>query len=204
MESPTGILVGIEGIDAVGKRTQSTLLGSWLRSRNVTSNTISFPDYSTVIGREIRGFLFGNRNYSPEVGHMLYAVNRWENKAKIQEMLSNSDVVIVNRYSASNFAYGTAIGLQLDWLVNLEAGLPKADLVLVLDAPPSSVSSRRGLSKDKYEKNIDLQERVRTAYLRLAKQFGWKVINAAQGIQSTNSALTKEVVEVLQSRGQAT
>jgi dTMP kinase len=201
VERPKGILVGLEGIDAVGKRTQSSLLSSWLHTKNITSSTLSFPDYGTVIGREIKGFLLGNRNYSPEVGHMLYAVNRWEKKYEMEDMLVKSDVVIVNRYSASNFAYGMANGLNLDWLVNLEAGLPKADLVLVLDAPPSAVASRRGLNKDKYERNIDLQERVRKAYLQLAKEFGWTVINAVQGIQNTNRVLAAAVSDGLAARG---
>ncbi len=202
MEKGKGLLVAIEGIDAVGKRTQSSLLGSWLRSRKVMTSTLSFPDYGTVIGREIKGFLLGSRTYSPEVGHMLYAVNRWEKKAEIDRLLTRSDVLIVNRYSPSNFAYGTANGLELEWLVNLEEGLPKPDLVVVLDAPPSVVFTRRGPNKDKYERNVAFQEKVRGAYLQLAKEFGWTVIDAARGIQATNEAVTSAVSAALTARGQ--
>lgn len=185
----------------MGKRTQSSLLVSWLRSKSVTSNTMSFPDYSTVIGREIKGYLLGNRDYTPEVGHMLFAANRWEKKNEIENLLSKSDVVIVNRYSPSNFAYGTAKGLKLDWLINLEAGLPEADLVVVLDAPPSALYSRRGFNKDKYERSIELQEKVRRAYLRLAEEFGWTVVNAAQGIQSTSHVVVAAVTKAMAERG---
>lgn len=193
--------MGVEGVDAVGKRTQSTLLLSWLRSRNVVSNAISFPDYGTVIGREIKNYLLGNRSYSVHVGHMLYAINRWEKKDELEKLLTDSEVVIVNRYSASNYAYGMAKGLELDWLKNLEVGLPQPDMVLVLDAPPSALSSRRGPTKDTYERNIDFQERVRNAYLRLSGEMGWKVINAAQGIQGTNRLLVSAVSDLLSSRG---
>ena len=198
-----GILVGIEGVDAVGKRTQSSLLTAWLRSKGVATSTISFPDYGTVIGREIKNYLVGNRTYSPEVGHMLYAINRQEKKADLERLLSSSDVVIVNRYSASNYAYGMAKGLKLDWLMNLEEGLPKADLVLVLDAPPSALTTRRGPNKDRYERNMDLQEKVRRVYLQLSKELGWTVVNAAQGIESTSHALTAAVSEALRTRGVA-
>lgn len=201
MERPRGMLIGIEGVDAVGKRTQSSLLVSWLRSKNITSVTMSFPDYSTVIGREIKGYLLGNRNYSPEVGHMLFAANRWEKKSEIEDLLSKSDVVIVNRYSPSNLAYGTAKGLRLDWLINLEAGLPETDLVVILDAPPSALYSRRGVNKDKYERSIELQEKVRRAYLQLAEELGWTVVNAAQGIQSTNRVVVAAVTKALAERG---
>lgn len=201
MERSRGMLIGVEGVDAVGKRTQTSLLSSWLHSNNITSSSISFPDYGTVIGREIKGYLLGRRDYSPEVGHMLFAANRWEKKDVIERLLSKSEVVIVNRYSASNLAYGTAKGLELDWLINLEAGLPKADLVMVLDAPPSTLYPRRGLNKDKYERSIELQERVRRAYLHLAEEFGWTIINAAQGIESTNHTIVATVAKALAERG---
>jgi dTMP kinase len=201
VESTRGILIAIEGIDAVGKRTQSSLVASWLKSKGVVTRMISFPDYGTVIGREIRNYLLGNRTYSAEVGHMLYAINRWEKKDEVERLLKNTDVVIVNRYSASNFAYGMARGLKLDWLMNLEKGLPEADLVLVLDAPPSAIVSRRGPYKDKYERNVELQERVRRIYLELSKRLGWTVINAAQSIDGTNRILTAAVSEALAARG---
>jgi dTMP kinase len=201
VEKALGLLVALEGVDAVGKRTQSLLLSSWLRSKNVASESLSFPDYGTPIGQEIKGFLLGDRIYSAEVRHMLYAVNRWEKKDEIESLLARSDVLIVNRYSASNLAYGIANGLKLDWLNNLEVGLPEADLVLVLDAPPSALSSRRGSDKDKYELNIILQEKARSTYLELANEFGWTVVNAAQSIQKTHQILAAVVSETITTRG---
>ena len=201
MERPKALLIAIEGIDAVGKRTQSSLLAAWLRSRRVASSLISFPDYGTMIGREIKSYLHGDRVYSAEVGHMLYAINRWEKKAEIERLLASSEVVVVNRYSPSNFAYGTARGLRLSWLMGLEEGLPKPDLVLVLDAPPSELVTRRGPHKDNYERNIPFQERVRRAYLELSKELGWTTVDAAQGIQSTSQLITSAVSETLAARG---
>lgn len=198
-----GLLVGIEGIDAAGKRTQSSLLEAWLHSKKVTVDTISFPEYSTTIGGEIRGFLLGTKSYPPEVRHMLFAVNRWERRRAIEDRLERREVVIVNRYSESNFAYGVANGLRLDWLVNLEAGLPKTDLVLVLDAPPSAFYNRRGTKKDRYESDTGLQERARKAYIELGERFGWETINAANGIQETSRLVTEAVSKLLDSRRQA-
>jgi dTMP kinase len=199
--SSKGILMDIEGIDAVGKRTQTSILSSWLRSKGHTTHMISFPDYGTTLGKEIKRFLLGTVNYSPEVRHMLFAANRWEKKAKLESILSRTSIVIVNRYSESNFAYGVANGLKLEWLVNLEAGLPKSDTVVVLDAPPVALNSRRGPDKDEYERNIDLQERTREAYLKLAGDFGWKVIDATGGIETTSLALIHAVSDSLRAAG---
>ncbi|MGD0145500.1 MAG: dTMP kinase [Nitrososphaerales archaeon] len=196
-----GFLIGIEGIDAVGKRTQTSILSSWLRSRGHTTRTVSFPDYGTILGREIKRFLLGTMNYPPEVRHMLFAANRWEKKSELESILSKTDILIVNRYSESNFAYGVANGLKLEWLVNLEAGLPKPDTVIVLDAPPTALHSRRGPNKDEYERNTYLQERTREAYLKLAGDFGWKVIAAAGEIDATSQALIRAVSDSLKIAG---
>jgi dTMP kinase len=197
---PRGLLVGIEGIDAAGKRTQSSLLEAWLRSRKVTVSAISFPDYTTVIGGEIRGFLRGTRNYPAEVRHILFAANRWERRRTIETMLGRAELVIVNRYTESNLAYGVANGLPLDWLVGLEAGLPKTDLVLVLEAPVTALYNRRNTKKDVYESDRDLQEKARNAYVDLGQRFGWVTINAAGSIQDTSRLVTEAVSNLLSSR----
>lgn len=196
-----GVLVGIEGIDAAGKRTQTSLLAEWLRAKGLTVATISFPDYSTSIGREIRDFLHGRKTYPAEVRHMLFAANRWESKAKVEALLRSSDISIVNRYTESNLAYGIANGLSLDWLSNLEVGLPKTDAVLVLDAPPSALFNRRASAKDRYEMNAKIQEDAREAYKELAPKFGWKLIDASGSIQDTHRSVTAAVAGLVQSGG---
>lgn len=197
-----GFLIGIEGIDAVGKRTQTSILSSWLRSTGHTTHTVAFPDYETTLGREIKRFLLGTRNYSPEVRHILFAANRWEKKDELKSILARTDIVVVNRYSESNLAYGVANGLKLEWLLNLETGLPKPDTVIVLDAPPAVLHLRRGPNKDEYERNIGLQERTREAYLKLAGDFGWKVVDATGRIDATSRALIRTVSDSLKATGQ--
>jgi dTMP kinase len=192
-DSRRGFFIGIEGIDAVGKRTQTTLLVSWLRAKGITTGMTSFPDYTTEIGKEIHGFFHGTREYPPEVIHMLFAANRWEDKSKVESMLAQNQVVVVDRYSESNLAYGLANGLRLGWLESLEAGLPKTDLVLVLDAPPSALHGRRPESRDPYERSSEVQEKAREAYVRLARRFGWKIIDASQGVQKVHESLTSAV-----------
>jgi dTMP kinase len=200
-KAPRGLFICIEGIDAVGKRTQSSILNSWLASRGLSTRTLSFPDYGTTIGREIKRFLLGTKAYPQEVRAMLYAANRWEKKAALEAALASAEAVIVNRYTGSNLAYGMSNGLSLEWLVNLEVGLPKPDAVLLLDAPPAALMPRRGLNKDTYERNLGLQERARSAYLKLAAEFGWKVVDATKGIDATARGVASAVSEVFASRG---
>ena len=195
--STRGFFIGIEGIDAVGKRTQTTLLVDWLREMKFKVGTASFPDYSTKIGAEIHGFFHGTRQYPPEVIHMLLAANRWENKGRLESTLSENQVVVVDRYSESNLAYGVARGLSLNWLQSLEAGLPKTDLVLVLDALPSALQGRRPESMDPYERSSDVQEKARQAYRRLARKFGWRIIDASQRVEKVHESLTSDVAKLV-------
>ncbi len=195
-----GVFIAVEGIDAVGKKTQTNLLRSWLASKGLSTKAFAFPAYETVIGSEIRKFLDGTASYPPQVRAMLYAANRWEKKEALETLLAENDAVIVNRYTGSNLAYGISSGLNLDWLLNLEEGLPKPDLTLLLDAPPVRLASRRGNRKDSYERNLALQESARRAYLDLASKFRWAVVNAEGGVEETNRAAAESVSKVLEGR----
>lgn len=199
MSQVRGLFIAIEGIDAVGKRTQTSVLKSWLGSKGLSTSTLSFPAYETTIGREIRRFLAGSVRYPPEVRAMLYAANRWEKKAEIESVLSRTDATLVDRYTGSNLAYGISSGLELEWLLNLDAGLPEPDLVLVLDAPPAKLIPRRG-NRDSYERNVDLQSKARGAYLKLAERFGWTVVDASRGIGETGRTAKSAVGKALDAR----
>jgi len=194
-----GYLIAIEGIDAVGKRTQSVQIGSWFKSHGYRSELMSFPDYETPIGKQIRGFLSGRLSLSPRVRHLLFAANRWEKASTIREKQDEGSTIIVNRYTQSNLAYGAANGLPINWLVGLEAGLPKANLVIVLDAPPQGLLSRRP-SKDSYENNNEVQRRTRAAYKELGPKFGWKIIDATGSVQEVHNSVVATVEEWLRAR----
>jgi len=203
MSRPKGIFIAIEGIDAAGKRTQTSILRAWFGSKGMTTHTISFPAYDTTIGKEIRKFLDGSVDYPQQVRAMLYAANRWEKRAEIEAMLAKTDATIVDRYSGSNLAYGVSNGLDIEWLLHLEEGLPEPDLVLLLDASPTKLVPRRGDRKDSYERNISLQEKARDAYVKLAKRFAWSVVDANGGIEETSRALISTVSESLKAKLQA-
>lgn len=195
-----GYMIGIEGIDAVGKQTQSSLLADWLGDRGLITRSLSFPDYDTSIGKEIRAFLSGQRDFLPELQHMLFAANRWEKAQLIAKYREDNDVTIVNRYSESNLVYGVANGLRIEWLMALEDGLPKTDLVLVLDANPEGLLSRREGPVDAYERNSKLQDRAQSLYRELAVRFGWKLVDAGGDVTTVHKSVVK-VVEENMNRG---
>lgn len=124
--------------------------------------------------------------------HLLFAANRWEKEPLIKQKMDEDMVIVANRYTESNFVYGVANHLDLDWLMGLEAGMPKTDLVVVLDAPLKGLTSRRQ-TKDSYEKDLQLQTKARAAYRRLATRFGWHVIDAAGTVEEVSDAVVRTV-----------
>ena len=79
-----------------------------------TTTRMSFPDYDTPIGKEIKSFLSGRRAYPTELQHLLFAANRWEKLEDIKSCLRAGEAIVVNRYTESNLAYGRANGLDID------------------------------------------------------------------------------------------
>lgn len=198
MKIPGGYIIVIEGVDAAGKGTQSRMLYEQLSKKRIKVARMAFPDYETPIGKEIRAFLSGKRVYPAELQHLLFAANRWEKLEEILSHLSAGKVIIIDRYTESNLAYGLANGLRAGWLANLEKGLPASNLVLVLDAPVRSLASRRpDTTKDSYERSSTLQGKAKNAYRELARKHGWKLVEANESVEAVQAALLAAVREAL-------
>ena len=174
------MIVTFEGGDQAGKKTQSTLLAKRLKSLKIKTKLFSFPDYSTPIGKEIDKYLHGKRKFPPQTIHTLLAANRWEKVDEIKKAQEKNSVVIMNRYAESNLVYGLANGLKLPWLEGLDAGLPKSDLVIVLDVPQNESFKRKRQNRDKFEKNAEFSQTISRTYRKLAKKKRWKIIDATQ------------------------
>jgi len=190
MYLPKGKIIVFEGIDKAGKTTQAKLLEKKLGSKCVR---IDFPDYSTPIGKEIRQFLDGKRNYPDEVKMMLLSANRWEKKGEIEKMVSKGTTVIMNRYYQSNLVYGISKGLKLDWLLSLDKGLPKADLVIVIDIKPKTLASRSKNVVDTFEKDLELIRRVKKNYRILANKFNWRTVEGEKSVDEVQSQVLRIV-----------
>ena len=189
-------LIVIEGIDKAGKNTQTKLLAKNLRRTGKTVNSISFPDYSAPLGRQIKRFLMGEVAFRPEVRQLLYVANRWEREADINRWLREGNYVIADRYSQANLVYGKANGLDLNWMLALEEGLPKADLVLVLDISPET-AAKREKGKDVYEKDIEFQRRIRSLFLELGKKLGWRIVDGDRESQEVAKEVSRIAEDVL-------
>ena len=185
------MIIVIEGGDQAGKKTQSELLAKKLRRIKLKTKIFSFPDYSTPIGKEIYKYLHGSRKFPPQVVHCLLAANRWEKLEEIQKAHSKNTILILNRYYQSNLVYGISNGLKLDWLENLDKGLPKADIVIILDVSTKESFQRKKLKRDKFEKNKNFSKIVSKNYRVLAKKKHWNLVNASGSKEEVHKSIMK-------------
>jgi len=167
------MLIAFEGLDQSGKETQARRLADSLRNHGRRVETLSFPDYATPIGKEIGAALRGERDFGPDVMQLLYIANRYEKKPQMLDWLSAGADVVCDRYVASSVAYGESQGLDAAWLVETQEHLPQPDLTIVLDIAPETAVARKQADRDRYERDLALQARVRDSYYRQAAEGGW-------------------------------
>ena len=190
------MIIVIEGGDQAGKKTQTRLLAKALKKRKIKTIIFGFPDYKTPIGKEIAKYLAGKRKFTPQVIHCLLAANRWEKLNEILKAQSKNSILIMNRYYQSNLIYGLANGMKREWLENLDAGLPKADLVILLDVTQKESFRRKKTKRDKFEKNEEFLKKISKIYRSTAKNNHWKIINASQSKQKVH----EDILRVLKNK----
>lgn len=193
-----GRIITFEGIDQSGKETQSKLLTERLKDLGFSVGHLYFPDYETAIGKELRAFLDGEKAYSPIVRQMLYAANRYEKIEEINVLLHEKDFVIIDRYIPSGLAYGLVNGIDEKWASTVENKLPQADIVILLDISSDVSRNRKSEEKrDVYEKRYDFLDNVRAAYLKLASEYKWLVVDASKTIEEVRQDLWSQFSDIL-------
>lgn len=193
-----GKLIAIEGIDGSGKRTQVELLSGALRERGYSVFATGFPQYDSWFGKMVGQFLNGElgplESVDPHFTALLYAGDRFEAKAKLKAALDNGQIVLADRYIASNLAHQTARVVPekrqdfLKWIEHLEYdiyGLPREDLVLYLRVPAveaqklvalKSSRSYTSAQKDLQEASLRHLENAAQMYDSLGKRANWNTI----------------------------
>jgi dTMP kinase len=195
-------MLAIEGIDGSGKGTQAALLADAARAAGYSVASFSFPRYdgnpfSVAIGDYLNGELGGLDEVHPQLAALLYACDRLHARPELVAALADVDLVVCDRYVASNLAHqgakleGEARERVIEWLLQVEYGefaLPRPDLVVLFDAPAAlarELVARKGareyttLEADILESDTEGAGASREVYLALAQRDGWRVVTTA-------------------------
>jgi dTMP kinase len=147
-----GTFIVIDGIDGVGKATQTELLVERLHREKIKVKKIDFPRYyNNVFGKLIGECLAGKRGafieMDPKISSVLYAADRFESKQEMEKWLDDGYVVVADRFvSANQIHQGGKIKNTkdkkdfLNWLDTIEHKIfkvPRPDVIVYLSLPVS-------------------------------------------------------------------
>lgn len=191
-----GLLIAFEGLDQSGKQTQAEMLRDHLKTEGQKARLVSFPDYGTSIGEEIARALQGEREYGPDVMQLLYVANRYERKPDLLRWLDGGLILVCDRYMASSIAYGEAQGLDPEWLTTMQQFLPRPALTILLDIAPETAVTRKAVDRDRYERDLAMQGRVRESYHRQAADGDWVRLDG----ERPKDTVAADVLSAVQSR----
>ncbi|MFC4000429.1 dTMP kinase [Prauserella oleivorans] len=203
-----GRLVVIEGLDGAGKRTLTDALTKALHDAGASVAALGFPRYGESIHADlVREALHGEHGDLGQSVYgmaLLYALDRRDAAGHIRTELGTHDVVLLDRYVASNAAYQAARLHQgadsavVEWVRALEIdrfGLPVPDAQVLLRVAPDLAAARaqsRARSDaarrmDAFESDDGLQARCAAVYDELAAAgwlSPWHVVDGADHVDA--------------------
>lgn len=187
------VLMVIEGVDGAGKRTLTNGLRTAFEAAGRTTTCLAFPRYGQSVEADMAAEALhgshGDLADSVYAMAVLFALDRAHARGEIDRLQHAYDVVILDRYVASNAAYSaarlhqSADGEVVEWVRVLEyerLALPKPDAQVLL-AVPAELAAQRAehranteadRPKDAYERDGGLQQRTADVYAALAAA-GW-------------------------------
>ncbi|WP_462204031.1 dTMP kinase [Frankia sp. CcWB3] len=210
------MILAIEGVDGAGKNTLTGRLVARLTAAGRSVATLAYPRYATEpLGPAVRGLLAGDPwlaplAASPRSSAMMFALDRANSRPELDALVRTHDLVIIDRYVASNAAYGAARLPATEresfpaWIAELELGalaLPVPDLQVLLRIPVGTAragtlaraGADRGRALDTFESDDGLQERCARMYEELAARSWvspWLVVDRETGVDTICEHLT--------------
>ena len=183
------MLIAIEGVDGAGKRTLTEGLRASLEASGRTVAQLAFPRYKQSVHADLAAEALhgehGDLSQSVYAMAVLFALDRAGAKDEFARLTDANDVVILDRYVASNAAYSAARlhqdvdGEVVSWVRELEFGrfaMPAPDWQVLLAVPTELAAERAqhraateaDRARDAYERDDGLQHRTGAAYAALA------------------------------------
>ncbi|MEY8578926.1 dTMP kinase [Corynebacteriaceae bacterium 6-324] len=193
------MIIAIEGIDGAGK---NTLVQHLREELDIPVRVLAFPRYEESIhaqlAQEALYGRMGDLTSSAYAMATLFALDRHGAKEQLLAAADSPELLILDRYVASNAAYSAARLADdsvMDWVFDLEfgrLGLPKpqlqfylaTDVEVAADRASSRSAQDASREKDEYEKDGNLQAATAAAYGRLAESnwAGQWIATADKGI----------------------
>jgi dTMP kinase len=210
-ENLHGQLVVIEGSDGVGRSTQVSMLRNWLEVQGagvaetgwtrsmLMSQTIDLAKEGHKTNRITHNLLYAS-DFADRLEH------------EIIPALRAGFVVLADRYVYTAFARALVRGGDPEWIRNLYGFALEPDLVFYLQVDVDTLINRRLLSgeldywevgldqnpgMDPYDSFIRYQTKLLREFNRMAKQYGFKTVDARRDVPAIQLDLRREIARHL-------
>ncbi|UCD45847.1 MAG: dTMP kinase [Candidatus Bathyarchaeota archaeon] len=189
-----GVFIVFEGIDGSGKDTHIKFLLRELRERGYNVVETAEPSKNRV-GTFLKRYQRRDEGRLPaETEALIFAGDRFDHlKTVVEPALKRGAIVISNRYFYSSLAYQGAMGVDLDWIREMNRFARKPDLVVLLDILPEFSLQRLKRQRTIYE---------RTEYLRKVRDIYVQLVNTGELVSvdadRPKKAVQAELLELLE------
>jgi len=183
-----GLLVVIEGIDGSGKTTVAINLVSKLNEMGFKAVYTHEPTDSPIIDA-LRKFT-ETYGVDPRIEALVIAADRIYHVDKIIVPLINSGYIVVSdRYVYSSIAYQGGLGVDIEWIKQLNRYAAKPDVAIYLrvslDVALSRLAkSKRSRSPLKYMEDVERLKKAIALYERLVAEGELVPIDAERDVDS--------------------
>ncbi|MDR0335345.1 MAG: dTMP kinase [Methanomassiliicoccaceae archaeon] len=192
-----GLFIVFEGIDGSGKSSCIEYVAKALEKDADIVRT-SEPTKGKI-GMLIRG----SPELSPAAEALLFTADRAEHTLEIKKWVEEKRTVLCDRYFASTVAYQSADlnGRSADrpWLLTMNLKVTvQPDITFLFDIDPKIGLERveaRG-SKSKFER-LEYLKDVRRNYLRLAKRYGFVIIDASRSKEEVSADVMGHILKLI-------
>lgn len=221
-----GKFIVIDGTDATGKKTQVSLLSSYLSSQNIRNTTLDFPRYydnfwGKMVGSYLCGTFGGLYDNNPYLSTLPFILDQADSRQKIRTALRRETIIISNRYVSSNIHQAAKLPPSkrdefyrwLDEAFYIQLHGVKPDLTIILNLPiaishellkqKSNRDYLKGKQADIAEKDTVHQQEAQGEYLRIAcGKKDWETVTCtdSKGSLKTPKQIHQEIVSLLVER----
>ncbi|BDC19007.1 dTMP kinase [Acidianus sp. HS-5] len=158
------MLIAIEGIDGSGKTTLAKDLVKWLEEEKKKKTLLTAEPFTEEITKLIQQEGWKD----PVTLALLFSADRGVHINWITKQ--DYDIIITDRYYYSTIAYQSAMGIDKNWIIEVNKYFPKPELTILLDLPAEIALTR--IKKDdkfNFKEKLSLLQKVRENYLNIAK-----------------------------------
>lgn len=164
----SGRFIVLEGPDGSGTTTHAKILAESLRAKGEDVLLTAEPTDSEI-GKFIREQLSKKTIASPSALQLLFCADRaWHIEKVIKPALEAGKTVISDRYVISTLVYGEALGLDPDWLLQVNTPFLEPD-ILIVALPPFHICKERVLKREQLEvfENVQFMHKIWDLYDRV-------------------------------------